>query len=83
MVCDCCGRRRWLLESYAAYKAENGSINLCPACNDLVYVIRASIEQDDKEKLKDSLAKLNQLKVKSSDQFDDWWKNILQGFCDR
>ena len=40
MVCDCCGRKKKLFESFAAVRVKNGQLNLCVECNDLAYKVR-------------------------------------------
>ena len=40
MVCDCCGRRKKIFESFAAVKHGQTQMNFCVECNDLAYKIR-------------------------------------------
>ena len=35
MVCDCCGRKKKLFESFAAVKYKQTQMNFCVDCNDL------------------------------------------------
>ena len=39
MVCDCCGRKKKLFESFAAVKHKQTQMNFCADCNDLAYKV--------------------------------------------
>ena len=47
--CDCCGRKRKFLESFAVLETGNGVLNFCSECNDLAYKVRDAANDADKK----------------------------------
>ena len=49
MVCDCCGRRKKIFESFAAVKYGQTQMNFCVDCNDLAYKIRDDANEQNSD----------------------------------
>ncbi len=77
MNCDCCGKSKKLLESYAAVNTSNGPMNLCVKCNDLAYKIRDAANDGNEEDFQKSLKALNARAKKSSATFKSWKKDYV------
>ena len=50
MVCDCCGRKQKLFESFSKIKYGKNVINLCVSCNDWAFKIKDDFNEKDVEK---------------------------------
>ena len=78
MVCDCCGRKKRLFESFAKITIKDCIINLCVECNDLMYKIRdANNEGNDNDfnKYKEMIEKHSN---KSTPQFIKWKEKFIE-----
>ena len=49
MVCDCCGRKKKLFESFAAVQAKDSQLNFCVECNDVAYKVRDDASEMNKD----------------------------------
>lgn len=78
MRCDCCLRRKGPFESYALVKTGDGSMNLCPACNDLLYKIRDDANEKKQEKFKKHVKELEEKGKKGSQAFVVWKDKYLK-----
>lgn len=80
MVCECCGRRKRLFESFAKIKSGEFEINLCVECNDLMYKIRDAYESDDEISAKTYIAHIDKHRQKSSKAFKKWKSAFLKKY---
>lgn len=80
MVCECCGRKKRLFESFAKIKSGEFEINLCVECNDLMYKIRDAYEADDENSAKTHIAKIEKHRQKSSKAFKKWKAAFLKKY---
>lgn len=80
MVCECCGRRKRLFESFAKIKSGEFEINLCVECNDLMYKIRDAYESDDEISAKTYISYVDKHRQKSSKAFKKWKTAFLNKY---
>lgn len=78
MVCDCCGRKKKLFESFAAVKTEKGQLNFCVECNDIAYKIRDDANEHDKEKFDQHVKEWEKRAKKPSKLFTEWKKEFMK-----
>lgn len=78
MVCDCCGKKKKLFESFAAIKIDSGNLNLCVECNDLAYKIRDDANEKNKELFDKHLQEWNKRAEKALKRFEEWKKGFVK-----
>ena len=78
MVCDCCGRKKKLFESFAVIMTDEGKMNLCVDCNDLAYKIRDDANDGNKEQFDEHLKQLEKRGKKARPIFVDWKKKFIE-----
>lgn len=76
MVCDCCGRKKKLFESFAAVQYEKVQIYFCAACNDLAYKVRDDANDRNKVEYEKHLKEWEMRAKKPSDLFLEWQKDF-------
>lgn len=79
MKCDCCRRKKKLLESFAEVKDGKTTLRLCVDCNDLFYKLRDAANEDDSQEFDNVMTELNKKMKKSSVALRDW----AAGFTDK
>lgn len=77
MRCDCCHRKKRLLESYAAIKTDNGTMYLCAECNDLAYKVRDDANDKNKELFNEHLLMLEKRKKKATAIYLEWKERFV------
>ena len=77
MICDCCGRKKKLLESFAIVKFKQKQMNFCVDCNDLAYKVRDDANERNKDNYEKHLEEWNKRAEKPSDTFLLWQKDFL------
>ena len=77
MVCDCCGRKKKLFESFAAITTDEGKLNLCVDCNDLAYKIRDDANDGDKAQFDKHLKQLDNRGKNARPIFVKWKKKFI------
>lgn len=77
MVCDCCGRKKMLFESFAAVQAKDGPLNLCVNCNNLAYKVRDDANAMDRDAYHQHLAQWKKSAKKPTERFVVWQKAFL------
>lgn len=77
MMCDCCGKRKRLLESFATIQTNGNRLNLCVDCNDLAYKIRDDANEMDKRSFDLHLDQWKKRAKKPSRDFIEWQKAFL------
>lgn len=77
MVCDCCGRKKKLFESFAAVQYKKVQMNFCAACNDLAYKVRDDANDRNKDEYKKHLKEWKMRAKKPSDLFLEWQREFL------
>ena len=71
MKCDCCGKKKGLLESFEKVKTEHGNLNLCVTCSNLLYKIRDAAHDENQDEYN---ALLDELRIRSHKQ---WFESFL------
>ena len=77
MTCDCCLRRKKMLESYAIIKTKSGVINLCVECNDLEYKIRDDADENNEEQFELHKNAIEERGKKAKSNFKIWHEKFL------
>lgn len=77
MVCDCCGRKRKLLESFAAVQYKQTQMNFCADCNDLAYKVRDDANDHNKDEYEKHIKEWEKQAKKPSDLFLAWQKEFI------
>ena len=77
MVCDCCGRKKKLFESFAAVKFKKTQMNFCVDCNDLAYKVRDDANKQNKDAYEKHLKEWKKRAKKSSETFLLWQQEFL------
>lgn len=72
MKCDCCGRKKKLLESFVEVKVSKTALHLCVDCNDLFYKLRDAASKDNRQEFDSVMTELNKKMKKSSAALKDW-----------
>lgn len=83
MVCDCCGKKRKLFESYAEVEFRQKKLNLCVDCNDLAYKVRDDAHEHDKNVYKLHLSEWEKRSKTPSKLFTEWRKYFLKKIEDK
>lgn len=77
MVCDCCGRKKKLFESFATVQIKGGQLNFCVDCNDLAYKVRDDANEMNKDGYNLHLEQWKKRAKKPSENFVEWQKTFL------
>lgn len=77
MVCDCCGRRKKLFESFAEVQYEAETLHFCVECNDIAYKVRDDFTEKNKENLDRHMKDWETRSKKPSKPFLKWKKEFL------
>lgn len=77
MVCDCCGRKKKLFESFATVKTKDYQLNFCVDCNDMAYKVRDDANEMNKDAYILHLEQWKQCAKKPSKQFVVWKEAFL------
>ncbi len=77
MVCDCCGKKRKLFESFAAVQYKQTQINFCAVCNDFAYRVRDDANGHNKEEYEKHIKDWKKRAKKPSDLFLSWQQEFL------
>ena len=77
MVCDCCGRKKKLFESFAAVQTETGQLNFCVECIDLAYKVRDDANEMNKDAYYLHLELWKKCAKKPSKSFNEWQETFL------
>lgn len=80
MLCDCCGRRKRLFESFVVVKYNRMQINLCAVCSDLAYKIRDDVNEQNSNSYKAHLKEWKKRAKKPSKIFLSWQHELLDTF---
>lgn len=77
MVCDCCGRKRKLLESFAAVQYKKVQLNFCVDCNNLAYKVKDDVNDHNKDEYEKHIKEWKKRAKKPSDLFLAWQQEFL------
>lgn len=77
MVCDCCGRRKRLFESFASVDSSEGRLNFCTTCNDIAYKVRDSANEANQKEFDKYIKAWEQRAKKPSKIFLDWREEFI------
>ena len=77
MVCDCCGRRKKIFESFAAVKLGQTQMNFCVDCNDLAYKIRDDANEQNSDSYEKHLKEWKKRAKKPTETFLEWQQVFL------
>ncbi|WP_286152845.1 hypothetical protein [Sporofaciens musculi] len=77
MVCDCCGRKKKLFESFATVQTKTGQLHFCVDCNDLAYKVRDDANEMNKDSYNLHLAQWGKRAKKPSKSFIEWQEAFI------
>ena len=77
MVCDCCGRKKKLFESFAVVKHKQAQMNFCVDCNDLAYKVRDDANEQNRDNYEKHLKEWKKRAKKPSVTFLLWQQEFL------
>ena len=77
MVCDCCGRKKKLFESFAAVKYKQVQMNFCADCNDMAYKVRDDANANNRNDYEKHLIEWKEKAKKPSENFLAWQHDFL------
>ena len=77
MVCDCCGRRKKIFESFAAVKHGQTQMNFCVECNDLPYKIRDDANEQNSDSYEKHLKEWKKRAKKPPETYLKWQQVFL------
>lgn len=77
MKCDCCSKKKGLLEAYEIINYEGKRINLCANCCKLIYKIRDATKENSKQVIDEIGKKVENFNDKSSDDFKNWYGKAI------
>lgn len=80
MVCDCCGRKKKLFESFAAVRYKQAQMNFCAECNDIAYKVRDDANDQNKDGYEMHIKEWKNRAKKPSDLFLIWQQEFLIPF---
>ena len=78
MKCDCCGRKKKLLETFASVDNGNKKLTLCVDCNDLLYKLRDAADEgtaNEFQSIQQSLT--SRMEGKASEDFQAWSEKFI------
>jgi hypothetical protein len=78
MRCDCCNKKRGLLESYVQKSIEDEKINLCSECIKCAYRVREAYSKQNKEQIEMEIAAWNKRTKKATEPFKKWKKSFIE-----
>ena len=78
MNCDCCGKRKGILESFALLQKDKEPINLCVKCNDLAYKVRDAANEGNKDDFERYLNQWKEREKKPTEVFLKWKKKFVE-----
>ena len=77
MVCDCCGRKKKLFESFAVIKTKTDQLNFCVDCNDLACKLRDDANEMNKDFYNLHLEQWKKCTKKPSKSFIEWQEAFI------
>lgn len=77
MVCDCCGRKKKMFESFAVIQFEKEQMHFCVDCNDLAYKVRDDANDKNKEEYNRHVREWKVCAKKPSKVFLVWQQEFL------
>ena len=77
MVCDCCGRKKKLFESFAGVSYKQAQMNFCADCNNLAYKVRDHANNQNNNEYEKHIKEWKKRAKKPSDLFLAWQKEFL------
>lgn len=77
MICDCCGRKKKLFESFAAVQYKKVQLHFCADCNDLAYKVRDDANDQNKEGYDKHINEWKRCAKKPSNLFLEWQQEYL------
>lgn len=79
MKCDCCGRKKKLLEAFALVDSGENKLNLCVECNDLLYKLRDAANESDTNEF-ESIQRLlaERIEGNASKAFQTWIEIFIE-----
>jgi len=80
MVCDCCGRKQKLFESFSKIKYGKNVINLCVSCNDWAFKIKDDFNEKDVEKYLADMESWKKVEKKPSTIYLEWKENFISKY---
>ena len=73
MKCDCCGRKKKLLEAFASVDNGDKKLTLCVDCNDLLYKLRDAANEGAANEFQSIQQSLTwRMEGKASEDFQAW-----------
>lgn len=73
MKCDCCGRKKKLLEAFASVDNGDKKLTLCVDCNDLLYKLRDAANEF--QSIQQMLT--SRMESKASKDFQAWSEKFI------
>lgn len=73
MKCDCCGRKKKLLEAFASVDNGDKKLTLCVDCNDLLYKLRDAANEF--QSIQQSLT--SRMEGEASKDFQAWSEKFI------
>jgi hypothetical protein len=77
MVCDSCGRKKKLFESFVAVKGKKEVYNLCSDCNDALYKLRDSANDGNQDQFNENLECIKKREKKPSEKYLVWKNDFI------
>jgi ribosome-binding protein aMBF1 (putative translation factor) len=78
MKCDCCGKSKKMLDSFAIVKVKNEELHLCSKCNDLCFKIRDFARLKNVDEFNKNLNKINFFSPNHSKSFQNWFQGFVK-----
>lgn len=78
LKCDCCGRKKKLLEAFASVDNGDKKLTLCADCNDLLYKLRDAANEgtaNEFQGIQQSLT--SRMEGKASEDFQAWSEKFI------
>lgn len=78
MKCDCCGRKKKLLEAFASVDNGDKKLTLCVDCNDLLYKLRDAANEgaaNEFQSIQQSLT--SRMEGEASKDFQAWSEKFI------
>lgn len=77
MKCDCCLKKKGLLEAYEVINYEGKKLNLCSNCCKLIYKMRDAKKENNIQVIDEVGKEVENYKDKSSDDFKIWYEKVI------
>lgn len=78
MKCDCCAKKKRMLESYEEIRFDNKKLHFCVKCNTDLYNMKDLYKANKTDEYEERKKVIDKKKEKCSEDFNAWYDSFLE-----